>query len=273
MNRLPGFLLLTALAAVSGCASPGPARISQTAAPRQRTDSLPPTPNFAPKSRMAVANEARPSVALVISFDDNGRYLAHTSGFHTGAPGLVLTSEHLLTAGGSRYAVMFADHQVRPCRLIRDSNGEVMADQLSDLMWLGIETQFHRNLPPLLQMRRTAPRLAENVTLVGFGPFHQFIPDDLAALAPSMVTHGRVSGVDIDMGNPSTTFIRLSAPFCSGNSGSPILGMDGQVIGLAMGYAIDDPSQGFAVPNARILSRFGRIFASRPATRPTTTRR
>lgn len=243
MNR---FFLAMVVACLIGCAttvSPQPSQSSY-----QRPMPLPQTATFTPKGRMRIVQEALPSVALVVFLSENGEYRGQATGFHI-APGMVLTSAHA-TQDWPRYAVAFGDYVLRPCRPLQ------VQPPSADMLVMEIDRHHRANLPPVLPVRRTSALLAEDIVVIGFQnrPFIGPIPGDLRGLAPPIVTQGIVAGVNIDIGVATTTFTQIDATLAVGNSGSPVLGMDGQVIGMVKGFSSENASQGFAVNNERILA-------------------
>lgn len=253
MNIRYGLPLLLAIACGAGCAASSSRPPDLRLEPRIQ---LPPTADFTPMERRTLANAAVRSLAVVVCVNNDGQ-ARFASGFHV-ARGLVLTSAHMSGGGYTNFAIAFnGDSEPRPCRL-------GLLDEPADMMLLEIDPNHRGNLPPVLTVRNTAPRWAEDILVLGFPrrPLLQFFPSELRRLATPVVTHGIVSGVNVEIGDPVTSFVQVDAGAAPGNSGGPVLGMDGKVIAVIKGFSEADPHQVFAIPNARIWSSFGRVIAA-----------
>jgi S1-C subfamily serine protease len=254
MNIRYALPCLLALACGAGCATSSNHSADLRLEPRIQ---LPPTPEFAPTERRPLANQAVRSLAVIVCMNSGGQ-ARFASGFHV-AHGLVLTSAHMIEGGYTNFAIAFTgDSEPRPCRL-------GLIDEPADMMLLEIDPNHRGNLPPILPVRNTAPRWAEDILVLGFPrrPLLQFIPSELRRLATPVVTHGIVSGVNVEIGDPVTSYVQVDAGAAPGNSGGPVLGMDGKVIAVIKGFSEADPHQVFAIPNARIWASFGRVIAAR----------
>lgn len=178
--------------------------------------------------------------------------IAGGSGFFVSADGLIVTNRHVLDGEGVEYEIVMNDGRTYPA--------EVLAiDSVLDLAVLKIEgTGF-----PALELGDSdTVRPGQSVIAIG---------NTLAEFQNS-VTMGIVSGVNRRLwaGEDEATAeileeaIQTDAPINLGNSGGPLIDLDGRVIGIntAVGEA---QSLGFALPSNAVrravdsVRQFGRI--------------
>ncbi|MCW8139984.1 MAG: trypsin-like peptidase domain-containing protein [Planctomycetota bacterium] len=74
------------------------------------------------------------------------------------------------------------------------------------------------------------------------------------------VTFGIVSAANVDLGNPTTRYLETDAALNPGNSGGPLVALDGSVVGVATMVATDKENEGYAVPSSTVLEAFGEAF-------------
>ncbi len=153
------------------------------------------------------------------------------SGFVMEANGYIVTNDHVVD-GASSVRVRFDDET--------EYDAEVIGtDTQTDLALLKIEAE---NLPTLPLGDSDALRVGEDVIAVG-NPFG----------LGGTVTRGIVSAVSRDINaGPYVDFIQTDAAINRGNSGGPLLNLDGEVIGV--NSAIYSPNGGsvgvgFAIPS------------------------
>ena len=134
------------------------------------------------------------------------------AGIVVSADGMVVTNHHVVQ-GCASISVLDPQQQRTPATL-------VATDVANDLALLKAERTF----PAAASFRRGAPPQAgESVTVVGY-PLASIL-----GFEPN-VTFGYVSAAGGLRGDASR--FQISAPIHKGNSGGPILGQDGQVIGI-----------------------------------------
>jgi putative serine protease PepD len=163
-----------------------------------------------------VADDALRSVFTV----DTG--LALGSAFVVGSGGggsTLVTNFHVVAdlwyAGGRSVAVL----QGRA----RFAGRIVSASAAWDLAAVHVDRTF-----PVLSLRRTTPEVGEAVLAIGS-------PYGLGGT----VTSGIVSAL-------RDGYVQFSAPIGPGNSGGPIVGLDGSVLGIATLKVVDDAAEGLA---------------------------
>lgn len=247
---LIGLLTLLLIASLGLALRPGPTRLTQAQIDAAVRHTLENTTLPSPAARAAQA--IRPSVVRVMGYTRDAKGEENVErGVGTGVvivdTGLILTSLHVVQSAES-VKVLFADG-------LEVSASVVGAQPENDLAVL----QAHK-IPDDLQaatLRSTADlATGDRVVAVGF-PF---------GIGPS-VSAGVVSGLKRSFRSPDSqqrmsNLIQFDAAANPGNSGGPLVTMDGEVIGIVT--AIYNPNQqrtfvgiGFAVPIENAASAAG----------------
>jgi S1-C subfamily serine protease len=194
----------------------------------------------------------RPSVVRVRGFkDDEGAKKGDAIGIGTGVvivdKGIILTNLHVV-AGSARVEVVFADGT--------ESEASILGVQAEhDLAVLQAKTLPDDLVPATMRSTQgLAP--GDEVVAVGF-PF---------GIGPS-ASAGVISGLGREFRSPQgqrllTNLIHFDAAVNPGNSGGPLVTMDGEVIGIVTGLL--NPTEqrvfvgvGFAVPIENAASAVG----------------
>lgn len=179
-----------------------------------------------------IAGLIGPSVVAVIVYNDKGEAVSRASGFFTG-PGHVLTNHHafrelrkaeIKTSSGRIYPV----------------NTVVAEDRLNDLIMVSTTVPQGEFTP--LQIVSETPQVGEKIVVIGnpLGLDHT-------------VSDGIVSAFREKDGRK---MIQITAPISPGSSGSPVVNMKGEVIGVAFMQLIGGQNLNFCIPG-EIASRLG----------------
>lgn len=177
-----------------------------------------------------LVRRVKPSVVAIVTYDARGEKLSKGSGFFISGE-RVVTNRHVIdgafkaevhTVNGNTYNV----------------KGVLAVDGEGDIALLQIE--IGPNMVNPLAITNTAPQEGESVVVVG----------NPLGLEGS-VSNGIVSAVR-DIPNFGR-IIQITAPISAGSSGSPVINMQGQVIGVATLQITDGQSLNFAVPSERVV--------------------
>jgi putative serine protease PepD len=168
-------------------------------------------------------------------FEPPGSVEAQGSGFVVDDEGTILTNEHVVE-GADQIEVTFADGTTVDAELVG-------TDASTDVGVIDVDVSADELTP--LPLGDSSPlRVGESVVAIG-SPFG----------FEGTITAGIISAldrtVDAPNGFPIVGAIQTDAPINSGNSGGPLLNLDGEVIGI--NAQIESPSGGnvgvgFAVP-------------------------
>jgi hypothetical protein len=186
---------------------------------------------FAEVNLTHLVENIRPAVVTVITYDKDKKPLSQGSGFFIDANGHLVTNYHVLegadhaevkTYSGRKYPIKSVIGENKNMDLIK-----VLADiSRSSVQWINVTG--------------TLPSLAERVVVVGS-------PMGLE----QTVSEGIVSGVRAIPGLGE--ILQISAAISSGSSGSPVVNMKGQVVGIVSFYLMKGQSLNFAVPGQYLI--------------------
>ena len=172
----------------------------------------------------------KPSSVAIETFDSKGNTLSRGSGFFV-APDRIVTNRHVIERS-SRVEIHLMDGKKFVVKGVLAIDGE------GDLAMLQVDVPRALALP--LPIVRAVPQEGESIVVVG-NPFG----------LEGSVSNGIVSAVREISGYGK--IIQITAPISPGSSGSPVVNMYGQVIGIATLQAAEGQSLNFAIPAERIL--------------------
>lgn len=172
----------------------------------------------------------KPSAVAIETFDARGNTLSRGSGFFI-ASDRVITNRHVIEKS-SRVEIHLIDGKKFPVRGVLAVDGE------GDLALLQVDVPKALAIP--LPIVRAVPQEGESIVVIG-NPFG----------LEGSVSNGIVSAVREISGYGK--IIQITAPISPGSSGSPVVNMYGQVIGIATLQAAEGQSLNFAIPSERIL--------------------
>ncbi|PRQ03511.1 putative serine protease HhoB precursor [Enhygromyxa salina] len=193
-----------------------------------------------------VAQRVGPSVVSVISTVEvgSGRMRGIGSGMILSVQGEILTNEHVVRDAAAIKVLLPDDTQVEAT--------VVVADPLFDLAVLQLEGEFSTLAPVRFRGVERPPMPGEWIMAIG-QPFG----------LGDTVTVGVISGLGrdhADLGRPPDldpegiwSFIQTDASINIGNSGGPLVDLDGRVLGITTAVRQDGQGLAFAIPSAMAL--------------------
>jgi tetratricopeptide (TPR) repeat protein len=171
----------------------------------------------------------KPSAVAIETFDSHGEKLSRGSGFFIDTDRIV-TNRHVLE-GAYRAEVHSSAGAVF---LVK---GVLAVDAEGDLAVLKIDPPS----PPIrpLPLDKTSPQEGESVVVIG-NPLglEGSVTNGIVSAVRDIPTFGRI--------------IQITAAISAGSSGSPVVNMQGQVIGIATLQITGGQSVNFAIPSERI---------------------
>ncbi|HLO01356.1 MAG TPA: trypsin-like peptidase domain-containing protein [Pyrinomonadaceae bacterium] len=171
----------------------------------------------------------KPSAVAIETFDARGEKLSRGSGFFV-ALDRVVTNRHVID-NAYRAEVHSYNGSVYQVK------GVIAVDAEGDLALLRVDAPANQVRPLLLD--RTSPQEGESVVVIG-NPFglEGSVTNGIVSAVRDIPTFGRI--------------IQITAPISPGSSGSPVVNMQGQVIGVATLQITGGQSVNFAIPSERI---------------------
>jgi tetratricopeptide (TPR) repeat protein len=172
----------------------------------------------------------KPSSVAIETFDARGNSVSRGSGFFI-SPDRIITNRHVIERS-SRVEIHLMDGKKFVVKGVLAIDGE------GDLAMLQVDVP--KNLAIPLPIVRTVPQEGESIVVVG-NPFglEGSVSNGIVSAVREISGYGRI--------------IQITAPISPGSSGSPVVNMYGQVIGIATLQAAEGQSLNFAVPSERIL--------------------
>jgi len=171
----------------------------------------------------------KPSAVAIETYDSRGEKLSRGSGFFIEIDRIV-TNRHVIE-GAYRAEIHSSTGTVYPVKAV------IAVDAEGDLAVLKIDAPatYIRPLP----LDKTSPQEGESVVVIG-NPLglEGSVTNGIVSAVRDIPTFGRI--------------IQITAPISAGSSGSPVVNMHGQVIGIATLQITGGQSVNFAIPSERI---------------------
>jgi tetratricopeptide (TPR) repeat protein len=186
-------------------------------------------PSFAQDGLPELVKRVKPSAVAIETFDGKGNSVSRGSGFFVAAD-RVITNRHVIEKA-TRVEVHLVDGKKFTAKGVLAVDGE------GDLALLQVEVP--PALAAALPISKSVPQEGESILVVG-NPYG----------LEGSVSNGIVSAVREISGYGK--IIQITAPISPGSSGSPVVNMYGQVVGVATLQAAEGQSLNFAVPAERI---------------------
>jgi len=185
----------------------------------------------ADQNLVELAEKVRPAVVLIETFDKDNNPVGQGSGFFINDKGHLITNHHVIE-GADSATVKITSGEIY---LVQ---GIIAVDENSDVVKLQVNTKSAKT--SFLPVSEEIPSVGEDIVVVG-NPFG----------LESTLSKGIVSAI-----RPIPDFghiIQISAPISDGSSGSPVLNVKGEVIGVATFILIEGQALNFAVPSKKII--------------------
>jgi S1-C subfamily serine protease/Tfp pilus assembly protein PilF len=184
------------------------------------------------ESLPSLIKRIKPSTVIIFVYDDKGEFLKLGSGFFISQNGDVITNYHVIQ-GASSAEIKTADEKTYPITYI------VAGDEQNDIIRLSVNIPSQYVYP--LSLSKTIPEVGERIIVYG-SPLglENTVSDGIVSAIRDIPDFGKV--------------IQITAPISPGSSGSPVLNMQGEVIGVASYQLIEGQNLNFAIPSERIAN-------------------
>jgi len=182
----------------------------------------------ATRSVQEIYEKVSPSVVVVYNLNGSGQVRGHGTGFFIDPWGMVATNYHV--AEGAASLKIKTKNGV-----MMDIKGVAATDPENDVVILSAVMPI--DVIRTLRIAPELPQVGERIAVIGT-PYHPQLAQT--------ITDGIVSALRPLPGGKS--LIQISAPISPGSSGSPVVNMKGEVIGIASRVHRQAPHIGIAVP-------------------------
>ena len=169
------------------------------------------------ESLPSLVKRIKPSTVIIFVYDDKGEFLKLGSGFFISQNGDVITNYHVIQ-GASSAEIKTADEKTYPITYV------LAGDEQNDLIRLSVNIPSQDVYP--LSLSKAIPEVGERIIVYG-SPlgWENTVSDGIVSAIRDIPDYGRV--------------IQITAPISPGSSGSPVLNMQGEVIGVATFQSIE----------------------------------
>jgi S1-C subfamily serine protease len=194
--------------------------------------SLPKQTEESTENLPSLIKRIKPSTVIIFVYDDKGEFLKLGSGFFISQNGDVITNYHVIQ-GASSAEIKTADEKTYPITYI------VAGDEQNDVIRLSVNIPSQFVYP--LTLSQTIPEVGERIIVYG-SPLglENTVSDGIVSAIRDIPDYGRI--------------IQITAPISPGSSGSPVLNMQGEVIGIAAFQLIEGQNINFAISSEKITS-------------------
>ena len=178
----------------------------------------------------SLVKKIQPSVVVILTYDKEGKALAQGSGFFISKDGNIITNRHVLQ-GANSAQVKVANGKMFPVKeiLAEDSEGDIIL----------ISADIPKDFIHPLSVSNILPEAGEHIIVIG-NPLglEQSVADGIASAVRDIPSFGKI--------------IQITAPISPGSSGSPVVNMKGEVVGVTTFQMVEGQNLNFAIPADRI---------------------
>ena len=179
-----------------------------------------------------LAKDANSSVLLLRVLDRAGREISSGTGFYSSTDGLLVTNHHVIS---SAHRVVAIPAEGAPLEI----RGVVAEDEVNDLAVLRVDRQ---GTSPLPLARGQVLEPGERIVVLG-GPL------GLAGTLSEGIVSAIRSASELEHHEPGASpLLQITAAISPGSSGSPVMRMDGEVVGVVVSQFRYGQNLNFAVP-------------------------
>jgi tetratricopeptide (TPR) repeat protein len=177
-----------------------------------------------------IVKKIEPSTVVILTYGKDEKMIGQGSGFFISQSGDIITNRHVLT-GVHRAEVKTAKGKVYPIMMI------VGEDKEADIIRASVNIPKESVHP--LSVSISIPEVGERVAVIG-SPLglERTVSDGIVSAVREIPAFGNI--------------YQITAPISPGSSGSPVVNMKGEVIGVATFQFVEGQNLNFAIPGERI---------------------
>jgi tetratricopeptide (TPR) repeat protein len=189
------------------------------------------SPSWAQEDLPAIIRRVEPSIVVILTYDQQGQISGQGTGFFVSKEGDVITNHHVLQ-GAVRAEVRTINGKGYAVKSVLDD------DKAGDLVRISVDLRGGTVRP--LPVSSSFPEVGERIFVIGTPlGLEKTVSDGIVSAVREIPGFGNV--------------VQLTAPISQGSSGSPVINMKGEVIGVATFFIVAGQNLNFAVPADRIL--------------------
>jgi hypothetical protein len=174
--------------------------------------------------------KVEPSIVVILTYNKEGKNLGQGSGFFFNKEGDVITNSHVLQEA-SRAVIQTTEGREYSVKkvLVEDKEGDLIRISVD------IPREAVRPLPVTTRL----PDVGERIIVIGTPlGLDKTVSDGIVSAVREIPAFGSI--------------IQVTAPISPGSSGSPVINMKGEVIGIATFFVVAGQNLNFAIPGERI---------------------
>ena len=173
----------------------------------------------------------QPSVVTITTFDSKNNALMSGTGFILNAKGLIVSNNHVFKNARKASVKTFNGNLFSVTNI-------VAVDEEGDLILL--KTNIPNNFSKPLNICTTFPLVGEKIIVIGNPEgFEHTVSDGIVSSVRNIPLFGRI--------------IQITAPISRGSSGSPVVNLRGEAVGVASMISQEGQNLNFAISSERIL--------------------
>lgn len=178
-----------------------------------------------------IIKKIQPSVVVILTYDTDGQISGQGSGFFINEKGNVITNRHVLV-GASSAEVKTANGKIYPITKV------FAEDEVGDLILVSVD--IPAGAVHASSVSATIPEVGERIIVIGSPEgLEQTVSDGIVSAVRDIPAFGKI--------------IQITAPTSPGSSGSPVVNMKGEIIGVATFQMVEGQNLNFAIPGERSL--------------------
>jgi tetratricopeptide (TPR) repeat protein len=188
------------------------------------------SPSMSQENLPALIKKVEPSIVVIVTYNREGKIQGQGSGFFINREGDVITNSHVLQEA-SRATIRTAEGREYPIKKV------LAEDKEGDLIQVSVDIPEGAVRP--LSVTSKPPEVGERVIVIGTPlGLDKTVSDGIVSAVRNVPAFGNI--------------IQVTAPISPGSSGSPVINMKGEVIGIATFFVVAGQNLNFAIPGERI---------------------
>jgi len=188
------------------------------------------SPGFGQENIPALVKKVEPSIVVILNYDRQGQISSQGTGFFVDKKGGLITNYHVLHEA-DRSEIKTLDGQGYSIK------GIIAEDEEGDLIRVSVDIPEDKVWP--LPISPGLPEVGEKIIVIGTPlGLNETVSDGIVSAIREIAGFGKI--------------MQMTAPISPGSSGSPVLNMKGEVVGVATFLLLAGQNLNFAVPGERI---------------------